>query len=115
MCARARKARPHACTAVPAILGVYIRFGRFFKGKKVAKGVCNVAKLATMCISISPTTSWATVQTENTRCINHALIKFVPLKGICVNFDSTNIYIYIYIYMHTLTGHFIGYTCSIAW
>ncbi len=36
--------------------------GAFLNGKKVAKGVCNVAKLATLCISISPTTSWATGQ-----------------------------------------------------
>ncbi len=56
------------------------RFGRFFEGKKVAKGVCNVAKLATVCISISPTTGWATGQTENTRCVNRALKKLVPLK-----------------------------------
>ncbi len=33
-------------------------FGRFFCGKKVAKVVCNVAKFATLCISISPTTGW---------------------------------------------------------
>ncbi len=32
-----------------------------------------------------------TDQTENTR-VNRVLIKFVLLKGICVNFDSTNIY-----------------------
>ncbi len=32
-----------------------------------------------------------TGQTENTR-VNRVLIKFVLLKGICVNFDSTNIY-----------------------
>ncbi len=56
------------------------RFGRFFEGKKVAKGVCNVAKLATLCISISPTTGWATGQTGNTRCVNRALKKLVPLK-----------------------------------
>ncbi len=31
--------------------------------KKVAERVCNVAKLATLCISISPTTGWATGQT----------------------------------------------------
>ncbi len=56
------------------------RFGCFFEGKKVAKGVCNVAKLATLYISISPTVGWATGQTENTRCVNRALKKFVPLK-----------------------------------
>ncbi len=61
------------------------RFGRFFEGKKVAKGVCNVAKLATLCISISPTTGWATGQTGDTRCVNRALKKLVPLKLICVN------------------------------
>ncbi len=47
---------------------------------KVAKGVCNVAKLATLCISISPTKGWATGQTRNTRCVNRALKKLVPLK-----------------------------------
>ncbi len=49
--------------------------GAFLKGKKVAKGVCNVAKLATLCISISPTMGWATGQTGNTRCVNRALKK----------------------------------------
>ncbi len=49
------------------------RFGCFFEGKKVSKGVCNVVKLATLCISISPTTGQATGQTENTRCVNRAL------------------------------------------
>ncbi len=57
-----------------------IRFGRFFEGKKIAKRVCNVAKLATLCISISPTTDWATGQTENTRCVNRALKKFSAVK-----------------------------------
>ncbi len=56
------------------------RFGYLFEGKKIAKGVCNVAKLATLCISISPTKGWATGQTENTRCVNRALKKLVPLK-----------------------------------
>ncbi len=56
------------------------RFGRFFEGKKIAKGVCNVAKLASLCISISPTKGWAMGQTENTCCVNRALKKFVPLK-----------------------------------
>ncbi len=56
------------------------RFERFFEGKKIAKGVCNVAKLATLCISISQTKGWATGQTENTRCVNRALKKLVPLK-----------------------------------
>ncbi len=54
--------------------------GAFFEGKNVSKRVCNVAKLATLCISISPTMGWATGQTENTRCVNRALKKFVPLK-----------------------------------
>ncbi len=57
----------------------------YFGENKVAKGVCNVAKLATLYFSISPTTGWAMSQTENTRCVNHALIKLVPLKGNCVN------------------------------
>ncbi len=38
--------------AVPAILRNEIRFGCFFEGKKVTKGACNAAKLATQCISI---------------------------------------------------------------
>ncbi len=50
------------------------------EGKKSHYGVCNVAKLATPCISISPTMGWATGQTENTHCVNHTLIKLVPLK-----------------------------------
>ncbi len=75
---------PQPITA-PSLLRNEIRFGRFFEGKKVAKGVCNVAKLATLCISISPTTGRATSQTENTCCVNRALIKLVPLKLISVN------------------------------
>ncbi len=51
-----------------------------FEGKKVTKGVCNVAKFATLCISISSTTGRATGQTENMRCANRTLIKLVPLK-----------------------------------
>ncbi len=51
------------------------------------------------CISISPTTGWATGQTENTRCVNRALKKLVPLKWICVintlTLTAHNIYIYI--------------------
>ncbi len=74
------------------------RFGRFFEGKKVAKGVCNVPKLATLSISISPTRGWATGQTENTRCVNRALKKLVPLKWVCVNALLTlTALIYIYI------------------
>ncbi len=61
------------------------RFGRFFEGKNVAKGVCNVPKLATLCISISSTRGWTTGQTENTRCVNRVLKKLVPLKWVCVN------------------------------
>ncbi len=56
------------------------RFGRFFEGEKVAKGVCNVTKLATLCISIPLTTGWAMGQTENMRCVNRALKNLVPLK-----------------------------------
>ncbi len=52
--------------------------GTFLKGKKSLKG-------ATLCISISPTTGWATGQTENTCCVNRALIKWVPIKLICIN------------------------------
>ncbi len=80
VCARAVKARPRARASV---LAESQRLNKVWK--KVAKGVCNVAKLATPCISISPTTGWATGQTENMRCVNHALIKLVPLKWICVN------------------------------
>ncbi len=56
-----------------------------FLGKKIIKGVCNVAELATLCISISPTTGWAMGQTENMCCINRALKQLEPLKGICIN------------------------------
>ncbi len=49
--------------------------GRFFEGEIDAKGVCTAAKLATLCISISPTTGWATGQAENMRCVNRTLIK----------------------------------------
>ncbi len=54
--------------------------GAILKGKKSLKGSMNVAKLATLCISISPTTGWATGQTENTHCVIRALKKIVPLK-----------------------------------
>ncbi len=78
MCARweSKTSRSRGSTGDSQKLGL----GAFLKGKKVAKGVCNVAKLATLCISISPTTGWATGQTENTRCVNRALKKLVPLK-----------------------------------
>ncbi len=33
-------------------------------------GVRNVSKSATLCISISPTTGWATGQTENMCCVS---------------------------------------------
>ncbi len=59
-------------------------WGAFF-GEQFAKGVYNAAKLAILCISISPTTGWATGQTENMRCVNRSLIQLVLLKGICVN------------------------------
>ncbi len=54
--------------------------------------------------------TWATGQIENMHCIKNALIKLVPLKGICVNALTltsliyiyiTHIYIYIYIYINT--------------
>ncbi len=76
--AHAGRARPCARATVRRFSEA--RFGRFFEGKKVVKGVCNVAKLATLCISISPTMGWATGQTENTRCVNRVLKKLVPLK-----------------------------------
>ncbi len=73
--ARAETARPRPHVAVPAGLRNEIRFGHFFEGKKVTKDVCNVAKLATLCISICPTTGWATGQTENTRIKKNSAIK----------------------------------------
>ncbi len=78
MCARAGSAGPSRSrsTGESQKLG----FGRFFEGNKVAKRVCNVAKLATLCVSISPTTGWATGQIENTHCVNRVLKKLVPLK-----------------------------------
>ncbi len=92
VCAR-WESKTSARAAVPVTM-----FGRFFEGKKVAKGLCNVAKLATLCISISPTTGWATGQTGNMRCVNRALKKLVPLKWTCLNaltLTALNIYIYI--------------------
>ncbi len=73
VCARweSKTSRSRGSTGDSQKLGL----GAFFEGKKVAKRVCNVAKLATLCISISPTTGWARGQTENTRCVNHALKK----------------------------------------
>ncbi len=77
-------------------------------GGGVAKGVCKVAKLATLCISISPTTGWATGRNRNVRYVNHALIKLVPLKLVnkisAVNvLTLTALYIYIYIYIFVLS------------
>ncbi len=80
VCVRARwewTARPCARSAVLAILR---EFGCFFEGEKVAKGICNVAKLATVCISISPTTGWATGLTENTRCVKSCVNKISAIK-----------------------------------
>ncbi len=71
----------------------------FWKIKKVAKGVCKVAKLATPCFSISPTMGRATGQIENMRCINRALIKLMPLKWINVLLTLT-LTALIYIYIH---------------
>ncbi len=45
--------------------------------------------------------TWATGQTENSCCVNRALIKLLPLKGICVNFDSPK-HIYTHTHTHTL-------------
>ncbi len=53
--------------------------GTFLKGKKSLKGSAMLLSWQ-HCISISPTTGWATGQTENTRCVNRALKKLVPLK-----------------------------------
>ncbi len=80
------------------------RFGRFFEGKKVAKGVCNVAKLATLCISISPATGRATGQTEN--ALTLTVINALTLTAL--------IYIYIYKYMHSLLNIW-KYTLNISY
>ncbi len=74
VCARARwewTARPRARSAVLAILR---EFGCFFEGEKVAKGICNVAKLATVCISIS------LGKTENTHCVKSCVNKISAVK-----------------------------------
>ncbi len=65
--------------------------------------------LATLHISIYPTMGWATSQTENTRCVNRALIKLVPLKLICFNallsqWDENDIIIH---YYSIIIQHFI--------
>ncbi len=81
MCVRAGTAGP--CAAVnPKDLSLGALLNCVCVCVGVAKGVCKVAKLATLCISISPTTGWATGPAS---CINHTLIKLVPLKLICVN------------------------------
>ncbi len=69
MRARWESKTSHGSTGDSQKLGL----GAFFEGKKVSKGVYNVAKLATLCISISLTTGWATGQTKNTLCVNCAL------------------------------------------
>ncbi len=105
-CARAGTARPCAHVAVTAIIRNQIRFGRFFEGKKMPKWVWNVAKLAILGISISSTMDRATGQTENTRCVNHVLIKLVPLKFICVNmllietWFSSSVYFFVQLIEH---------------
>ncbi len=53
--------------------------GAFLKGKRSLKGSAMFLSWQ-HCISISPTRGWATGQTENTRCVNRALKKLVPLK-----------------------------------
>ncbi len=68
LCARC-DARPRACAAVPVILRNEIRFGCFFEGKKIAKGVCNVAKLATLCISISPDSNYGSGHGSNRKYV----------------------------------------------
>ncbi len=68
-CWESKTSRSRGSTGDSQKLGL----GAFFEGKNAAKGVCNVAKLATLCISISPTTGWATGQTENMSCVNRAL------------------------------------------
>ncbi len=61
MCVRAGTARPRARTAVPATLRNKIRFGQTLKDLSLGafceavKGSVKVAKLATLCISISRT------------------------------------------------------------
>ncbi len=53
--------------------------GAFLKGKRSLKGSAMLLSWQ-LCISISPTKGWATGQTGNTRCVNRALKKLVPLK-----------------------------------
>ncbi len=71
VCARAGRARPCARATVRRFSET--RFGCFFEGKKVAKGVCNVAKLASpfLQLRVGP---W--VKPE----IHAALKKFSALK-----------------------------------
>ncbi len=51
VCARAGRARPCARATVRRFSET--RFGRFFEGKKVAKGVCNVAKLVINALTLT--------------------------------------------------------------
>ncbi len=72
----------------------------FLKGKKSLKGSAMLLSWhLQLCISISPTKGWATGQTENTRCVNRALKKIVPLKLICINALTLTALKYIYIYI----------------
>ncbi len=51
----------------------------------------------TVLLCASPTTGWAMGQTENTCCVNCALIKLVPLKCICVIINALTLTALIYI------------------
>ncbi len=79
MCARweSKTSRLHGSTSDSQKLGL----GTFLTGKKGSAMLLSWQH----CISISPTKGWATGQRENTRCVNSALKKLVPLKLICVN------------------------------
>ncbi len=77
MCLESKTTRPRGSTCDSQRLNT---FWVLFLREKVTKGVCNAAKLASLCIYISPTTGWATGQTESMRCVNRALIKLVSLK-----------------------------------
>ncbi len=89
---------------------------------------CKKKKTLTLKINLSP--AICNSKNEDT-FFSHVIcmLSFIFILDFCyvtpldtvqflfVNYPFIYIYIYIYIYthIHTFTGHFIRYTCSIAW
>ncbi len=88
-----------------------LSLGTFLKRvKKSPKGSAKSLSRQILCIFISPTTGWATGQTENARCVNricvNALLTLTALIYIyisAVKWLIACVYVYVYIYTHTHT------------